>query len=165
MGTVKLKVFLLMVLILSISSAAHAGRTAPLINYENVAIVGQPDKILSLEDVSHAVAVAAVAKNWTLSDVSPGQATATLVVRNKHTMIVKITYTEKTLSIKYMDSINMNYDPAHKEYAPTTSNLNALGQPVSDSAPAKVQEVIHPNYNVWVGQLLKAIQVELTRMR
>ncbi len=165
MGAIKLKFILSMVLILSISSAAHAGRTAPLINYENVEIEGLSDKSFNLDDISKAVAVAAEEKKWKISDAKLGEATATLVVRGKHQIVVKISYTEKMLSIKYVNSVNMNYDPSHKEYSREVNLNGSLGQPVSDAAPTKVQEVIHPNYNVWVRELLKAIQVELGRMR
>jgi len=162
MGTIKSMLFLSAILVLIMSSAAIASRTAPLVNYENVEINGQSGKILSLDDISKAVTIAAVEKNWKLSDVKPGQAKATLVVRNKHTITVEITYTEKTLSIKYKDSINMNYDPAYKDYS---SNKNEVGSPAYGSATTNVYEVIHPNYNLWVGNLLKAVQHELLRMK
>lgn len=149
-------------LVLVLSSVANAARIAPLENHENIEITGQSDKFLSLDDISKAIAIAAEAKNWKISDIKPGQATATLVVRGKHSITVSITYTEKTITVKYKDSINMNYDPAYKEYS---SNKNEVGSPTNDPITAKVYEAIHPNYNVWVTELIKMIQVELMRMR
>jgi hypothetical protein len=159
---VKVLVFVFAICILSIAPTAHAARIAPLVNYENIEIAGQPGKIISLDDIGKALVVAAQVNSWKISDAKTGQAMATLVIRNKHTIVVELTYTVKALSVKYKDSINMNYDPAYKEY---NSNYNEVGSPTYDSANAKVYEVIHPNYNVWVGQLIKAIQAELMLMK
>ncbi len=130
--------FLSVILYLTLASAACSRHTVPPVNYENLAIPSRSDKTLNLEGINKALTVAAAEKNWKLSNATPGQATATLVVRGKHTIIVDISYTTTELSLKYKDSNNMHYH----------SDING-------------NVTIHPNYNKWVSDFIKAINKEL----
>jgi hypothetical protein len=128
----------LSVLLFLTAVSAACRHTVPIVNYENLPIISRSNKTLSLDDINKALNIAAVQKNWKLSDVSPGQAMATLVVRGQHTIVVSITYTEKAYSLKYKDSNNMKYN--------ADINGNAT---------------IHPSYNKWVDNFIKAINQEL----
>jgi hypothetical protein len=131
-----------LVFIFVVSFSACSQRSVPIINYDDVSFTSRSDKTLSLDDVNKALAIAAVAKQWKLSDTRPGHATATCIVRGKHTIVVDITYTEKTLSIKYKDSTNMLYDKDEDG-----------------------NETIHTNYNRWVSDFLAEINKELLELK
>ncbi len=135
-------VFLSVMFLLTFASAACSRHTVPLVNYENLAIPSRSVKTLSLEDINKALTVAAAEKNWKLSNAGPGKATATLIVRGKHTILVDIAYTTTELSLKYKDSINMHYH----------SDING-------------NITIHPNYNKWVGDFIEAINKELLNVK
>jgi len=64
---------------------------------------------------------------------------ATLVVRNKHTVVADVTYTPEKYSVVYKSSINMKYD-------------------IQNGVP-----VIHPFYNDWAKKLVDAIRVECAK--
>ena len=75
-----------------------------------------------------------------VAEEAPGRMVGTLVINNKHTMRVNIRFSASNLSLKYKDSINLNY------------MANAGGS-----------RWIHPAYNREVEALLVAIRSELQR--
>lgn len=129
----------LMLLIVLVFSACSR-HTVPIVDYDNIAIMTKSEKALSLNDVKKALIIAAAEtkRNWQTTDVSPGHAKATLVVRGKHTIVIDITYSESKIAVKYSDSTNMKYSAESKE--------------------------IHPSYNTWVGEYAKAIERTLLSM-
>lgn len=121
---------------------AHAQRQpVPIVNYENVAITTQSAKTPAAEEVGKAIITGAQNRKWTVSHVA-GQPKlqAKLLVRNKHTVVVEIEFSETAYSIRYVSSIDMKYG-------------------VKDGVP-----VIHPFYNRWVTDLMDGIKTELTRL-
>ena len=127
------------VLSFALSSPALARASVPIENLPNNPVTVSSGKTLTPEQVKLAIQVAAIEKNWTLADKGDNGLLATLVVRNKHTIVVEITYSPTNFSLAYSSSINMNY-----------SNDGGQG-------------IIHPNYNRWTQDLRKAIQVELLK--
>ena len=73
--------------------------------------------------------------NWRVSEPAQNTIEATLMVRNKHTVVVSIPYTATHYSINYKASTDMEY----KKKSDGTA-------------------VIHPNYNKWVGILDRDIR-------
>jgi hypothetical protein len=67
--------------------------------------------------------------------------TATLMVRGKHTMRTEIQYSPQNFSVRYLDSTNMNYEPASPSGA-----------------------LIHPNYNKWVQSLVDSIRARVSSL-
>lgn len=134
---------LLLVLLFAISFTACTKHAVPLVEYENISIMSKSGKALSLDDVKKALAIAAAEakRNWQITDVAPGLAKATLVVRGKHTIIIDIAYSESKIAVKYNDSTNMKY-----------------------SVDDKGNKEIHPGYNTWVGEFVKAIEKTLLSM-
>jgi hypothetical protein len=118
----------------------NARAPVPVVNLENESIAAASGKALTLDDVAKALRQAAPVRGWRIEDGGPGKAVATLEVRGKHTIKVDISYTEKNISFKYKDSVNMKYASD------------------DDGKP-----VIHPFYNKWVQNLLGDIRVELGR--
>lgn len=128
----------LTILIVSVflATAAQAREAVPIINYENQ-LVAKP---LTIDQVKQAIVTAAAMNSWTITKgPTENSVTATLVVRNKHTVIVNITYSKENFSVVYAGSINMKYQP----------NAGT--------------GIIHPFYNKWTRDLVDTIQANLER--
>lgn len=119
-----------------LASGAHARSGVPIINHENLPTVSAVGKTVSAQQVGQAIAMAATSKGWTTAIDQNGAIIATLIVRNKHTIVVTTPFAEDKFSVLYRDSSNMNYSNG----------------------------VIHPHYNSWVQNLLTAIRSELIRL-
>jgi len=130
---------------------AYAQRTpVSIINYANVPVSTSSGKPVQADQVKKAIQDAALRKGWTLANDTGDKMTATLVVRNKHTVIVVIAYSADKYSITYSDSVNMNYhSEAHYDSRMPRPSSGATGP------------VIHPAYNTWVQELKEAIRGEL----
>lgn len=135
---------IILVLLLGISGLAEAKRTEFLVNLENNSIITGSGNEPALDAVAQAIraAGASQAYPWTASGRAPGTLQLTTFVRNKHTVVVNVTFDAKTYSIRYASSINMNYKA-----------LTSIGQ-----------EQIHPFYNDWVAALKKGIDAELKKL-
>lgn len=143
-----IKLLLIMVSISAIPAQAHP---EPIVNYENQVIKRFDNKVLSLEEVQKGIRDAAGKLNWRVEPGEPGHIIATLVVRNQHTSVVDIAYSQKSYSITYKSSINLDYG----EHS-STPIIGKNGQLTNNDT-----KVIHPNYNKWVGYLNEAIFREL----
>lgn len=91
------------------------------------------DNNVSLSEIKNTILLAAQKRGWKPRVISPNAIEAEIKVRNKHKATVKITYTKKSYSIEYQDSVNLNYSNGK----------------------------IHKNYNGWVSKLDSSIQKEL----
>ena len=105
-------------------------RTAAVHNISEAPVMEK----VTTDKVYKAVYAAGTTLGWNVKKVKPGLAVATLHLR-KHMAMVEIPYTDKTYSIKYKDSANLNYNPQTK--------------------------IIHSNYNGWIQNLNKGIQTQL----
>ena len=124
-----------------LSMSAYAARSAvPLVNYDNIAIVTSSNKAPQLDQVKQAMRVGAAVKGWTIEEAADGSLTASIVVRDKHKVSVKIDYDASKYSIHYKDSAVMKYE-------------------VNNG-----QAVVHPFYNVWVENLKNDINIELLKL-
>lgn len=140
-----------LLVLVSISAIPAQARPEAIVNYENQVIKRFDTKVLSLEEVQKCIREAAGKLNWRVEPGEPGHIIATLVIRNQHTAVVDIAYSQKAYSINYKSSINLNYGE--------DSNATIFGKDgIVNSSTA---DVIHPNYNKWVGYLNDAIFREL----
>lgn len=89
---------------------------------------------VSVKAVHTAIIRACVLLEWVPKEKNPNTIRASILVRNKHTVVVDIPYSANSYSIKYVNSINMK---------------------------AKPDGTIHPNYNKWVTKLADQINQEL----
>jgi len=89
---------------------------------------------VSVQEVKTAIIRACALLKWVLKEKNKNTIRASILVRNKHTVVVDIPYTANAYSIKYVNSINMK---------------------------AKPDGSIHPNYNNWVMKLADQINQEL----
>lgn len=137
------------------SLSANARTPVPVINYENIAIATTSGKPLQIEQVKQAINAAATSKGWTVAYTADGSLLATLVVRNKHTIVVKVDYDANKYSINYNDSKNMKYGIINVQ--PTIASTNK-----DQSHNGQIE--IHPFYNKWVLDFKNAIQAELIKL-
>jgi len=98
-----------------------------------------PASFFPMETVSveHAIVAGMARLNWMAAREAPGVIRGTLNLR-KHTVIVRIEYTTESYRISYEDSDNMGY------------------RKLADG-----NQMIHPNYNSWVRNLVREINRRL----
>jgi len=109
-------------------------RTSPLQNVQNASFATMDAKKDTMNNVAKAIIRAGATLGWQMKKVQDGEIIGTLYLRD-HMAQVKIPYTTKDYSILYQNSSNLKYD--------ATKNT------------------IHSNYNGWVQNLNRAIQVQL----
>lgn len=109
-------------------------RSNPVYNVDGAAVVTGKAGA-TVEDVKKAILRAGGTLGWNMNPVAPGQIIGTLRLR-KHVAVVDIKYNMNTYSIMYKDSTNLDFDGTN----------------------------IHSNYNGWIQNLNKAIQVQLTTL-
>jgi hypothetical protein len=112
----------------------------PIIDHANVPISTGSGKPASLEAIKRAIVDGGAngERKWVFVPHGNGLR-GTYKVRT-HTVVVDVTPGKDAFSLKYADSINMKYE-------------------IYNGTP-----VIHPFYNRWVDELLKAISVEMTKL-
>src|SRR5262245_11540928 len=108
--------------------------TQPVYNVTAAPVVaGKPDP--SLEDITKAIVRAGAALGWQMAPTQPGHIAGTLYLRT-HVAIVDVNYDQKSYTIKYRDSKNLDYDGTS----------------------------IHKNYNGWIQNLDKGIRTQLSNL-
>src|SRR5262249_20263223 len=124
-----------------IACGALARDLAPVVDYDNVAVVTGSGKPASAQAVSVAISNAAARgkRGWNVQRTAADKMRATYHVR-QHIVVVDIGYSDKAYSIHYAASDNMKY---------------------SDASGKKV---IHPFYNGWVDELKQGISAELSKL-
>ncbi len=132
---------IIFLILLGITGLAQARGSVVLINLENNSIITSSGKEPTLDAVAQAIRAAGAgqAYPWTASGETPGVLQLTTLVRNKHTVVVNVTFDARTYSIRYSSSINMNYQ-----------GKDGKG-------------IIHPFYNKWVAQLKAGIDAEFQK--
>ncbi|MGA8890654.1 MAG: hypothetical protein WB493_03730 [Anaeromyxobacteraceae bacterium] len=123
----------------AVAAPALARSPVPIIDFRDQAFVTVGDKVLTPPQVRDAIIRGAASLGWTLAPAGDQKFLATLVVRNKHTVVTEITYAADKFSVIYMSSNNMKYG-------------------IDNGVP-----VIHPFYNDWARSLVGAIRAELTK--
>ena len=111
-----------------------ACRTAPIYNVEAQPIAVSASTY-TVEDVRNAVIRAGSRRGWTFQDAGEGKLVGMIALR-KHRATIDVRYDRETFDITYRDSEDLNYSEG--------------------------QGVIHTNYNSWVQNLARDINLELT---
>ena len=106
-------------------------RSSPILNIENAPITIEAKH--SAKDIKKAIIRAGAGLGWNMKAKKSGHIIGTLYLR-EHVAIVDIKYSNKSYSITYKSSENLNYDGTN----------------------------IHKNYNGWVTNLNRQIQAQLT---
>ncbi|NCB23188.1 MAG: hypothetical protein EOM56_10195 [Deltaproteobacteria bacterium] len=128
------KYLLLMVLVLALAAiGCRFGQPVGTYAYDFPA--AEARKNITEKQMHDAIVKACADTGWRATDVAPNTIEATIMVRNKHTVVVSIPYTATHYSINYKASTNMEY-----------------------KAKSDGSAYIHPNYNNWVSRLDKAVR-------
>jgi hypothetical protein len=123
------------VFVILISTVAlFSCRSAPVYDVNNATVVSNV-KNVSKSDVRKAIIRAGGGLGWLIKDAGPSKLEGTLTLRT-HVAKVTIPYSSKSYSILYKDSVNLNYDGTN----------------------------IHSNYNGWIQNLQKGIQIQLNQL-
>ncbi len=147
-----LRLLLIAVSLCMFNASAIARAVVPIVNHENQDIPHAEANVWPIEKVKEAILAAGRELEWQMNPVKDGHIVATRVIRGKHTMVVDINYSSERYSVLYSNSINLNYTPG-------SSGTSSAAQAQVVTMPAK----IHPNYNVWVGDLNHAIARKLSQ--
>lgn len=118
---------------------AHARTSVPIVDHEAVPAVRASAQPATADQILAAMQAAGPLRGWQITPAGPGKALAVLSVRGKHSITVDIAYTSGKYSLKYRDSVNMNY---------------AAGEGLGS---------IHPKYNTWVQTLMDDIRLQLLK--
>ena len=124
--------FILIAMVLVVALSIGC-RSSILKNVENAPITFKTENKPPMEQIKKAIITAGAGLGWRMASQSPGHLIGTLNLR-KHTAIVDIKYTIENFSITYNSSTNLNYDGTN----------------------------IHSNYNGWIQNLEKAINVQVS---
>jgi hypothetical protein len=127
-------ILIAMVLVVALSIGC---RSSILKNVENAPITFKTENKPSMEQIKKAIITAGVGLGWRIASQSPGHLIGTLNLR-KHTAIVDIKYSTENYSITYNSSTNLDYNR------------------LPDGT------YIHSNYNGWIQNLEKAINVQVS---
>jgi hypothetical protein len=106
----------------------------PVLNVSQAPVTSNKSNI-GIDDVRQAIVRAGSGLGWQMDADRPGHITGRLMLRT-HIAVVDIDYTPKNYSIKYRDSTNLDYDGSG----------------------------IHRNYNGWIQNLDKGIQIQLQNL-
>jgi hypothetical protein len=130
-----MKKLLFKLLIVAVAAGSIIGcRSAPVYNVEDQTIVANVNNV-KLDDVKKAIIRAGGSLGWQMKADKPGHMIGTLHLR-EHMAQVDISYSTKSYSITYKDSQNLKYDGTN----------------------------IHSNYNGWVQNLQRNIDVQLSTL-
>jgi hypothetical protein len=110
-------------------------RSSMVKNVANASVPVKAEEKLSMEQIEKAIITAGAGLGWRIKSESAGHLIGTLNLR-KHIAIIDIKYSTENFNISYKDSTNLNYDGTN----------------------------IHSNYNGWIQNLEKAINVQLSSL-
>jgi hypothetical protein len=116
----------------TIAVLGACSRVRPIYNVKDVTLATSPGSVLTMEQVSKAIWTAGRRLRWQIVEVRPGEMTGTLKLRS-HVAVVSILHDTSRFSITYKDSTNLLHSNAE----------------------------IHRNYNNWIRNLERQIQVEV----
>jgi hypothetical protein len=107
----------------------------PIVNVTDQPVITAGGKQVSADQVRGAIIGAGTGLGWVMTPISPGLISGRFASTD-HVAVVDVRYTEKTYSITYKDSTNLNYKGTQ----------------------------IHKSYNAWVEALDRDIRGALLRM-
>jgi len=114
------------------------GRDDPLVNPSGIPIAWGKSREPTIEEIGRGIVAGCARRMWQCSITRPGEIRAVLLVR-QHMAEARIDYDTKTLSVTYVDSRELRYDPEKNE--------------------------IHRKYNLWVTNLIGDINAAIAAMR
>jgi hypothetical protein len=126
---------ILAVVFVSLIAIVGCRAVAPVYNVEKAPVVSDAGTNVGADQVKKAIIRGGAGLGWMMKPVAAGHIVGTLNLR-KHMAKVDIHYDAKSYSIKYKDSVELKYDGTN----------------------------IHPNYNGWVQNLQRNIDIQLNML-
>ena len=146
----------------NVATAQGARPGVPIVNYDDRPISTASGKVLSAATIRELFVSAGDRYEWAFSDGGPDSLLGTVSWRNKHKIVVGITYSPERYSVRYMSSDNMNYEMGYVNQS--QSYPGAFGQtPGSSNMNRVATPLIHPEYNKRVKQLVERFEFELRK--
>jgi hypothetical protein len=129
------------ILALAIAALAPgmAAAAVNVIDWNNVVANTGSGKPATAEEIRRAFMVGGARRGWTFADAGPGKMTLTVVVRT-HTLVMDLAYEDGKYSLKYKDSIDLDYREQDGK------------------------RTIHRNYVNWNNNLMNDARAELMRL-
>jgi hypothetical protein len=117
-------------LMLAFMSSSVMARTELLVEYPDLPVATGSGKAVTAEQVKQAIVEAATQRRWMLAYAPQGGLIEASLSWGKHTISVNITYDASSYSIKYLNSVNMNYgDWVPNEQYGNRSRAKQRGKP------------------------------------
>lgn len=130
-----MKKFLILILsMIAFLSFIGCGKV-PVLDINNSPISIDKNNKITKEDIEKSIVKAGASLGWVMKKIKDGEMQGTMNLRT-HTAIISIKYNQETYSITYINSMNLEYKPE--------------------------SNTIHGKYNIWVQNLDRAIQVQLS---
>lgn len=123
-----------LILILSMIAFLFIGCNAKVYDVYNSSIPNNGSQKIAQTDIEKSIIKAGASLGWVMKKIKDGEMQGTLNLRN-HIAIVSIKYNQEKYSILHVNSKNLDYKPG--------------------------PDTIHSNYNSWIQNLDRAIQVQL----
>ena len=151
---------------------AHAQRTPVLmVQFEDQTWHAPAGKAQSEAEVREGIVKAVRSHSaerhypWQVDSDAAGKIGASVTVRRSHIARVAISYTSNTFSVTYAGSEKLNVGEMNCTGRMPNSPCQTvpLKGNTSNSTGNRGTMVIHPYYNAWVGDLVKAIRDQLSR--
>jgi hypothetical protein len=118
----------MMALALAAFAPGSAAAAVDLIEWNDVAAVTGSGKPATAEEIKRAFMVGGARRNWTFAEAGPGRMIGTLNVRT-HTLVMDVTYGDGKYSLRYRDSVNLDFKDhdgkktIHRAYLNWNTNL------------------------------------------
>ena len=125
----------LLVIAIAFAPAALAGRTEPIKNPSDIPIAWNIVRQPTIEEIGRAVVSGCSHAEWVCGVKKPGEVRAILYV-GRHMAECLIEFDTSTFSVKYVNSSTLLYDADKNR--------------------------IHRNYNLWVTELIRSINVTIS---
>jgi hypothetical protein len=123
--------------------------------YDNVPIVTSSGAVLNNDQIRKIIVKAAEASNWRVENSdATGPVMAKYTYKEKHIASVRISYTQRTFSIAYENSVNLKYRIANG----SDSHPSGDGMSGTRTFYPVGTKLIHGVYNQWVASLKDKIQ-------
>ncbi len=131
---INLKKTLLLLPLLFVTFTMTGCKSQPVKNIESNAV---PSTVKSANDVKDAIIRAGSSLGWVITEKDASTLQGTLLLRS-HLAKIKIPYSKSSYSLLYQESRNLEFNPEDK--------------------------TIHSNYNGWIQNLDRNIQIQLSVM-
>lgn len=112
----------------------------PLVDMNHEPVQRQDGKTLSIEDMEHAIRMAALMEEWKPEVAAPGHIVATRRDDdNAWTLSVDITYSATEYSVDYKDSHGLDYDPMRRTIA---HHAHGMMMDLEDRIRDAIQDIV-----------------------